>query len=125
MAAERELPVTLSLTGEKDTTGKAVLLDRPIQSRVLRAIGITLITWVGGAFLIFIPLLHWVLVPLAAVVGVVLGIVKFFDDVSLVSAEGVCPRCHEPRKFEGAGRYRPGRTVHCNGCGSQIAVTSA
>jgi hypothetical protein len=81
-----------------------------------------LLLWAVGAACILIPLAHWVLVPSFGAAGIVMAIVRFFDDTSLISAEGICPRCKVQRTFEGAGRYRPGRAVHCNGCGSQIAV---
>ena len=125
MSAGREISVSLSLTGEQPTTGTAVLLDRALVSRVVRALLTTLALWVFGALMFFIPLAHFVLIPTFFFVGIVVGIVRLLDDVSLLSAQGVCPRCHVERTFEGAGRYRSGRTVHCNGCGSQIAVTSS
>ena len=125
MAARREIVVSLSLTGEQPTTGKAILLDRNLVNRFARA-GLAMFGVFGiAALCVFIPLAHWVLVPTFFFAGLVVGVVRLLDDVSLISAEGICPRCHEPRLFEGAGRYRPGRTVHCNGCGSQIAVTSS
>ena len=125
MGVGREISVSLSLTGEQPTTGTAILLDRSIVSRAVRALLTTLTLWVIAALMFFIPLAHFVLIPAFFVTGIVMGVVRLLDDVSLLSAQGVCPRCHDARTFEGAGRYRSGRTVHCNGCGSQIAVTSS
>ncbi len=125
MSPGREIAVSLSLTSEKPTTGTAILLDRTRVSRATRAVVTTLVLWVIGAFMFFIPLAHFVLIPAFFFAGLVMGVVRFLDDVSLISARGECPRCKVPRTFEGAGRYREGRTVHCNGCGSQIAVTSS
>ena len=123
MAAPREISVSLALIGEQSTTGKATLIDRPIVSRVGRGAIVLLGLWFVAGLCIFIPLAHFVLVPSFAIAGIAMFVVRVLDDTSLVQAEGVCPRCHVQRTFEGAGRYRPGRTVHCAGCGSQIAVT--
>ena len=49
-------------------------LDRSIASRAVRAVLTTLGLWVIGAFMFFIPLAHFVLIPLFFFAGLVMGV---------------------------------------------------
>ena len=120
--ADQVIPVSLSLTGEAATAGHATLRKRARATRLARAGLILIILWAISAASIILVGAHWVTIPGFAAAGVVMAVVRLLDDVSLMTANGICPRCKAQRTFQGAGRFRPGRTVHCDGCGSQIAV---
>ena len=123
--ADQVIQVSLSLTGEAPTRGQATLHPRAAATRIARAAVMLLGLWAVAGACFFIPIAHFVLVPGFGAAGLVMAIVRLMDDVSLMSAEGVCPRCKVPRVFQSAGRFRPGRAVHCDGCGCQIAVHPA
>ncbi len=121
----RTIPVALALSGEASTTGEVTLQDRSLPMRLARALVALLGSWAVAGACIFVPVAHFVLVPAFVGVGLVLGVVRLRDDVSLIAAQGMCPRCHVQRKLEASGRFRDGTTVHCDGCGCQIAASSA
>ena len=118
----RTIDVAISLSGAPTTTGRATVLDRSPQNRLVRAGLSLLMLWAIAAACIVIPVAHFVLVPAFAMAGVVLAAFRLAERSSLVGAVGVCPRCGVERNFPPSGRYAEGGTVHCAGCGSLLAV---
>jgi len=118
----RTIDISISLSGARTTQGKATVLDRSPPDRLLRAALALLALWAAGAACIFIPVAHFVLVPAFAMAGVVLAAFRLREGSSLMGAVGVCPRCEVERQFPPSGRYHEGGTIHCDGCGSLLAV---
>ena len=123
--ALRTLDVSISLPGIPTTTGRVTVLDRSPQQRLLRAGLALLALWAIAAACIVIPVGHFVLVPGFAMAGVVLAAFRLNEASSLMGAVGVCPRCGIERTFPPSGRYREGGTIHCDGCGSLLAVKAS
>ena len=98
------------------------MLDRPMPVRLTRAALALGAMWLVAIACVFVPVGHFVLVPAFFGAGLVLGFVRLRDDVSLVASDGICPRCRVPRTFGASGRFRGGASVHCDGCGCQLAV---
>lgn len=120
--APRPVAVTLSLSGEAPTSGLALLEDRTLPARAWRAGRALLGAWAAAAASVLLPIVHFVLVPVLVLTGLVLAVVRLREDRALVQLTGACPRCRGPGRFSGAGRFREGREVHCDGCGCQVAV---
>ncbi|MCC7071390.1 MAG: hypothetical protein IT383_08710 [Deltaproteobacteria bacterium] len=117
-----ERPVTLRLPNCADTSAVAVVVERALPSRALRA-GVALAgLWGAGLVCVFIPVLHFVLVPTLAILGPVIAVLRLTERVSLVEVRGACPRCLVARRFEASGRFKDGRALHCDGCGNDIDV---
>lgn len=122
MSDVRTETVRLQLTSCEPTMAKAALIERAPPTRVVRAALVWGGCWIAAVCCVFIPILHFVLVPGFLVAGVVLGVSRLREDVTLASIEGACPRCKAARTFSVGGRFTEGRTVHCDGCGNQFAV---
>lgn len=120
--AVRTIDISISLSGSPTTTGRATVLDRSPPARIVRAALSLLALWVIAACCVFIPVAHFVLVPAFAMAGVVLAGFRIAEASSLMGAIGPCPRCQLERTFPPSGRYRNGGTIHCNRCGSLLAV---
>ena len=118
----RPVDVTLSLSGEAPTSGRALIEDRTLAARAWRALRALLGAWAAAAASVLLPIVHFVLVPTLVLAGVVLAVLRLREDRSLLELTGTCPRCKGPGRFGHAGRFREGREVHCDGCGSQVAV---
>lgn len=123
--AAQTLTVTLSLSGEEPTEAVATLVHRNPLSRVGRAAVSLLALWGIGAVCVFLPIAHFVLVPGFFIAGLVAAVLRLGEDRSLQHIEGRCPRCKVVRHFGDAGRFREGREIHCEGCGSQLTVRTA
>jgi hypothetical protein len=120
----KRISVTLSLPGEPSTEAQATLIERNPLARAGRAVAVLFGLWGVAVACVFLPIAHFVLVPSFALAGVVAAIVRGREDRSLEQVEGVCPRCKVSRHFGKAGRFREGKTIHCDGCGSQLEVHS-
>ena len=118
----RTIDVTISLSGARTTQGRASVLNRSLPDRLLRATLSLLALWAIAAVCIFIPVAHFVLVPGFGMAGVVLAAFRLREGSSLMGAVGVCPRCEVEKSFPPSGRYAEGGTIHCEGCGSLLAV---
>lgn len=117
-----ERPVTLALPNCAATSAVAVVVERGVPSRLVRA-GVMLASLWGAALVcVFIPVLHFVLVPTLAILGPVFAVLRLTERVSLVEVRGACPRCQVERRFEASGRFRDGRAIHCDGCGNDVTV---
>ncbi len=117
-----ERPVTLSLPNCADTNAVAIVVERAPPARVVRA-GVALaFLWGAALVCVFIPVLHFVLVPTLAILGPVIAVMRLLERVSLVAVRGPCPRCQVDRRFEASGRFRDGRALHCDGCGNDVTI---
>lgn len=116
-----EQAVRIDLAGCESTTAVVVLVKRSLPIRLVRAVT-ALGLWVVAAVCIFIPILHFFLVPGFVIAGVVLAVLRLREDVSLVALRGACPRCRNERTYSTSGRYREGRSVHCDGCGNAFTL---
>lgn len=119
---KRSVPVELSLGRHDATRGVAQVVEHSALARVRRALLGWAATWSLAVLAVFIPILHFVLVPALLVTGVVLAIVRLREGATLAALEGACPRCKAPRRRENLGRFHDGRAVHCDGCGEQIQL---
>jgi hypothetical protein len=64
-----------------------------------------------------IPVVHFVLVPGALLVGLTLGAVRMGQREIFSVAEGTCPFCGTRQRLGLAGRvFRLPRRVHCRNC---------
>lgn len=79
----------------------------------------------GEAVCLFVPVLHFVLVPSLLLAGVALAVTRLRAHRSLVQVEGACPRCNVARTRPASGRFRDGRKVHREECGAQLEVRAS
>lgn len=119
---DRAETVRLELPSCEPTTGQATFIERAPPTRMMRAAIVWGGCWVAAFVCVFIPLLHFILVPGFLIAGVLLGVSRLREDVTLATIEGACPRCKAQRTFVVGGRFTEGRTVHCDGCGNAFSV---
>jgi hypothetical protein len=113
----RSLEVSLKGFGASPTPAQVVVESLSTGDRLRRA-GIALL---GGAALAVIalpiPLVHFVLVPAALLIGLVVAAMRLSQREIIRSAEGSCPYCGTPQRLGLAGRvFRLPREVFCDHC---------
>src|SRR5215475_5533429 len=87
------VPVTLAVFGANPVPAVAVVRHRSLASRLGRAgLGLA-IAWLLAFPAIFLPVLHFVLVPGFVIGGIALAVVRLREDRTLARVEGTCPRC--------------------------------
>ena len=120
-----EVPVTLEVFGANPVPATAVVRHRSIASRLGRA-GVGLgIAWLLAFPAIFLPVLHFVLVPGFVIGGVVLAAVRLREDRTLARVEGTCPRCRAALDVTPGGRFRLPRSVQCPHCRNTLTLAAA
>jgi hypothetical protein len=119
-----EIPVALGVFGATSARALAIVRRRSLASRAGRA-GIALgVAWLLAFPAIFLPVLHFVLVPGLVVGGVVLAAMRLREDRTLARVQGVCPRCAAPLDLTPGGRFRLPRTVQCVHCRNELTLSA-
>jgi hypothetical protein len=119
-----EVPVTLGVFGAHPVKALAIVRHRSLASRAGRA-GLALgIAWLLALPAIFLPVLHFVLVPGLLVGGVVLAAMRLREDRALARVRGICPRCGAPLDLTPGGRFRLPRTVQCLHCRNELTLSA-
>jgi hypothetical protein len=117
--------VTLEVFGANPVPATAVVRHRSIASRLGRAgVGLA-IAWLLAFPAIFLPVLHFVLVPGFVIGGLVLAAVRLREDSTLARVEGTCPRCRAALHATPGGRFKLPRSVQCLQCKNTLTLTAA
>jgi hypothetical protein len=119
----RPLEVSLKGFGSPPSHAVVVVETLSLGDRLRRA---AIALGIGAAVAVValpIPLVHLVLVPAAALLGVVFGVVRLGQREIIRSAEGTCPFCSNHQRLGVAGRvFRLPREVFCNRCGRPLGL---
>ena len=119
-----EVPVTLAVFGASPVPAVAIVQRRSLASRLGRA-GLGLgIAWLLAFPAIFLPVLHFVLVPGFLIGGVVLAVQRLREGRTLVRVEGACPRCRAALDMTPGGRFRLPRSVQCLHCKNTLTLAA-
>jgi hypothetical protein len=91
--------------------------------RLARALKGAAVFWAVAAGCVFLPGLHFVLVPTFLVVGIAVGL-RNLRDVEIVSrVHGACPRCGLEQDFAAGNRLTPVWTLDCPACHNNLTLT--
>ena len=74
---------------------------------------------------LFIPVAHFILVPIFVVAGVVVAVKRAHEDRRLLLLRGACPRCCAAQEFKPGGRFATGRNVDCPKCHGTLTLVTA
>lgn len=100
-------------------------LDR--LKRAASAFGVGL---AAAAFAVLIPIVHFVLVPSALLLGIGIGIRRLGQGKTFRGGAGTCPYCGAQQQFTLLGRFHLPKTLYCSSCQRELyleerAATSA
>jgi hypothetical protein len=117
----RTLDVPLKGFGSVPTEARIVVERLDLRKRILRGAAM----FAGGLALALvalpIPLVHFVLVPGALLLGAGLGAIRMAQREIFSVAEGTCPFCGTRQRLGLAGRvFRLPRRVHCRNCHREL-----
>jgi hypothetical protein len=119
------VPVTLTIFGASPVAAVAVVRRRSLVSRLGRAALGLAIAWLLAFPAIFLPVLHFVLVPGLVIGGIVLAAHRLREDRTLARVEGTCPRCGVAFRAAPGGRFRLPRSVQCVYCKNTLILAAA
>jgi hypothetical protein len=93
------------------------MTDRLRRAAVIFSLGLAL-----ALIAIPIPVVHFVLVPGALVLGAILAGIRLGQREVFRSAHGRCPFCSTDQDFTVLGRFKLPKTVYCTSCQRQLVL---
>jgi hypothetical protein len=120
---QKEIKVKLSVYSCSDQTGSLTVVSYDKKERLARAIKFGGLTWLAAIGFIFIPVLHFVLVP----TGIVLGPIVFWrflnqQDV-IINGAGTCPKCSTLLSISEQKLDWP-LQIMCSNCGALVVAVN-
>ena len=91
--------------------------------RATRAVKAGGLFWAIAAGCVFLPGLHFVLVPSFLAIGVAAGVRHLRDQQIVSHVRGVCPRCGLEQAFASGNRLTPAWSLACPACHTNLALT--
>jgi hypothetical protein len=115
-----ELPLTGF--GAAATPARVEILTLSPVDRIKGAAVIFGVSLLGAAIAIFIPLVHFVLVPAALILGAVFALLRLRQREIFRSAGGRCPFCSTEQSFTVMGRFKLPKKLYCSSCQRQLML---
>ncbi len=112
----------LEYPGRPDVAASVRVRHRGRRERTLRAARTLAACWGLAIIAVFLPVLHFVLVPALLMLGPALAWSRFHEARTLVRADGACPACALPLHLELGQPWRERTILRCDGCGRRLTL---
>jgi hypothetical protein len=119
---QTQVAVSLTAFGFTPRPATAVVIEQSTGERVGRAFAGLGMFWALALGGLFIPVAHFILVPVFLGAGLIMAIKRSREDRRLAEVRGPCPRCGAQQTFKAGGRFEPGRSLDCPACHGTFAV---
>lgn len=119
-----QVAVLLTAFGFAPRPGTAVVVEQSTGERVGRAFAGLGMFWALALGGLFIPVAHFILVPVFLTAGIIMAVKRSREDRRLTEVHGPCPRCGAQQVFKASGRFEPGRSLDCPACHGTFAVAT-
>lgn len=121
-AGEREVAARLCHHGRADAPASVRLRSWTSGERRIRALRAWAVCWGLAVPAVFLPVLHFVLVPSLLVAGPIAGLLRLREEQTVLGASGACPACGESQSFPVTGAWRESVRLRCEKCGRAIEL---
>jgi hypothetical protein len=108
--------------GKPDTAAVALLIRRPRPQRIRRALAGLAGCWGLAVVSVFLPVLHFILVPSLLVAGPLVAHWRLREHASLLAARGRCPGCDQAVSLDTRQPARPEIPFRCSACGRPLQL---
>jgi len=117
-----EFQARLQWLGSPDTEATVDVLERDASARFRRAALTWAVTWACAVAAVFLPLLHFVLVPGLLIAGPVLAMQRSRERYQLLRARGRCPGCGGAIDESMQSAVKAGLTLRCPSCRRAVTL---
>jgi hypothetical protein len=117
-----QVAVLLTAFGFEPRPATALVIEQSTGERVARVFTGLGMFWALALGGLFIPLAHFILVPVFLTAGAVTGIKRWSEIRRLAEVRGPCPRCGAQQAFKAGGRFESGRSLDCPACHGTFAL---
>jgi hypothetical protein len=123
---EKEHPLEVEILSRDGSIreGHLILKERQPQERVTRALKAFCMWMLAAAVAVFIPVLHFVLVPAFVLVAIFMAANGLFDVFKIESGEIVCSRCGTTTPIEERAETYP-LHIDCDHCDARMTAYRA
>ena len=119
-----EAPISLSAFGFGARPATAVVIEQTAAERVGRAFAGLGMFWALALGGLFIPVAHFILVPVFLTAGIIMAVKRSNEEKRLEVVRGPCPRCGAQQDFKVGGRFVSGRSLDCPACHGMLTVVA-
>ncbi len=119
---QTQVAVSLTAFGFSPRPATALVIEQSTGERVGRAFAGLGLFWALALGGLFIPVAHFILVPVFLTAGIVMAVNRSREDRRLAEVRGPCPRCGAQQVFKASGRFEPGRSLDCPACHGSFAL---
>lgn len=117
------LSASLSVFGAPPRAVAVTVTRQSPGHRLARAAKGAGVFWAVAAGCVFLPGLHFVLVPAFLAIGIAVGL-RRLRDLDIVSrVHGACPRCGLEQDFAAGNRLTPTWALDCPACHNNLTLT--
>ena len=106
---------------DKETQGSAQRRLLEPQERLSKALKTLGILWGIAILTVFIPILHFVTVPLFLLLGIVMAVLTWIEKAIIYEAEIPCPNCQHKVTFGPEAESLP-KTMRCESCSFTLEI---
>jgi hypothetical protein len=118
----RALELPLRGFGVRSSHARVEFATLSMRDRLQRAAAVFGLSLVLALIAVPIPIVHFVLVPGALLLGVILAAARLRQREIFRSAHGQCPFCATDQSFTVMGRFRLPKGLHCASCHRELIL---
>lgn len=122
-----ELPAVLRYPGRPDSPAVVTVRRRNRRERLVAVIRTWALSWLAAVAAVFLPVLHFILVPALLLGGPFYALSMRHENATLLRATGGCPGCGGAVSYSQKRRAVPEMALRCDACGRalRLAVDAA
>lgn len=117
-----EAPALVRYPGKPDATAVVTLRRRNRRDRMAAVAKTWAISWLAAVAAVFLPVLHFVLVPALLIGGPLYALSMRDEHTTLLGAQGTCPACGAAVTLAQKRRAVPAAAFRCDGCGRALEL---
>jgi len=117
-----EAPAVLRYPGRPDAAAVVTLRRRNRRDRAAAVARTWAICWLAAIAAVFLPLLHFILVPALFIGGPLYALAQGGEHTTLLGAKGACPACGATVEHAQKRRAAERVALRCDGCGRALEL---
>jgi len=116
-------PASLTIFGASPSPAVVTATTTSPGQRFVRAARSAAVLWAFAVGFVFVPGLHFVLVPTFLILGLVAGLRQLRATEVVAGVHGTCPRCGREQDFTAGNRLAPTWRLDCPACHNTLTLT--
>jgi len=117
-----EAPALLRYPGKEPSAAVVILRRRNRRDRTAAVARTWAVSWLAAIAAVFVPVLHFVLVPALFIGGPLYALAQRDEHTTLLRASGACPACGAAVAHAQARRATASVPLRCDGCGRALEL---